>query len=69
LTERDCLGVYATFVEEIAALSEATVSMVSQIVPDNAAERIFKVIRQPANGRAYAWAIAEKYGLTYQRLM
>ena len=68
VVELDALCVIVTFIDELTLLSPSIVSMTSTVTPENPVERTFKIVRHAADGLAFAMAIADKYGLTYQQL-
>jgi hypothetical protein len=68
IMQLDALCVYVTFVDELASLGDQVVSLMSTINPDDPVERTFKVVRKPADGLAYALALAEKHGLGSEQL-
>ena len=62
------LGVWVTFIDELAAQGDAIVSLVALVDPDDPTRRTFELARRPADGRAHAVAIARAHQLTYEEL-
>ena len=61
-------AVYVTFVDELSRLGPEVVSMVSTVVAEDPSRRTFRVLRAPADGLAYALALAERNRVTYRQL-
>ena len=65
IIQRDILCVSVSFLDDLSS-GKSIVSMVSTVDPENPTLRTFKIVRKPADGLAYAVAIAAKYRLTYE---
>ncbi|MGX1808467.1 MutS-related protein [Nocardia sp. NPDC055321] len=65
---RGSIALWVTFFDELAHAGPETVSMVAATDPEDSSRRTFRIVRRPADGNAHAVVLAERYGLTYDRV-
>lgn len=68
LTQKDVLGVWVTFLDEVSEMDEQAVSMVATVDPEDPSRRTFRIIRKLADGLAYARSLAKKHRLTSDQI-
>ncbi|RDI51075.1 MutS-related protein [Nocardia mexicana] len=68
IVARGSIAVWVTFFDELARTGPATVSMVAATDPDDPSRRTFRIERRAADGNAHAVVLAERFGLTYDRV-
>ena len=60
---------FVTFLDELSTFDAHTVSMVGTVDAQDPTLRTFKVVRRAADGKSYALALAQKFGVTRQQLL
>ena len=68
LIETDAYSVIVTFIDELTRFNDKTVSMVSNVIPEDPSLRTYKITRKSADGLAYAKSLAKKRNLTYDQI-
>ncbi|PAS96032.1 MAG: hypothetical protein BSR46_16085 [Candidatus Dactylopiibacterium carminicum] len=68
LLDSGALGLIVTFIDELATPASGVVSLVGVMTGADPGSRSFRFARQPADGHAYAMAIAARHGLTYEQI-
>ncbi|MBF6150018.1 MutS-related protein [Nocardia nova] len=68
IVDRGAVALYVTFLDELAELGPEVVSMVAGVAAGDEAVRTFRIERRPPDGLAYAAAVAERHGLTYDAI-
>lgn len=69
IEERNILCLYVTFVNELANMEGRVVSLTSVVDMEKYGLRTYKILPQKADGNAYARTIAEKYNLSYDKII
>ena len=59
IIKRDSTAIYVSFLDELARVDPACVSMVGEVAADDPTRRTFTFTRRPADGLAYAAALAD----------